>query len=222
MVINAITRRGLGLVFFGLLMSAIVSTPVAANESLGLENREDMFFMTLTEEERANVTAYLLRLLEESITEAEDKIKASGSFVPFAYVGDDRGRGHFVRLPEDDPIKAEIAVHALQRAIVQSALEGGLVASALYMTVAAPDQLGKLRDGVEESLEQGQEINDMRFLMVELQHLGGLSLVNVVPYWQNSEEEWVFGKPYQLQVEPRLQQLVQSSVEKYKQQRQQK
>jgi len=31
----------------------------------------------------------------------------------------------------------------------------------------------------------------VRFLMVELQHLGGLGLLMTVPYWESDEGKWV-------------------------------
>lgn len=187
------------------------------DESLDTKDAKDMAFMSLTEEQRAGVSAYLGHLLEESISRAEKKIRDQGSFVPFAYIGDRQGEGRFLQLPEDERFTAEVAAHGVQKAIVKTALDGDLVASIFYMTVDGPEQLGAMRGKVEEGLEEGQDIQDLRFLMVELQHLAGLSLVHVVPYWR-SEGEWVFGKPQQRQVEPRLHQLVRNTIETYQNQ----
>lgn len=213
----AVNRTGGWPVWVIGLCACFFSLGAQGDESLGTEDAKDMAFMSLTEEQRASVSAYLGHLLEESISRAEKKIRDEGSFVPFAYIGDRQGEGRFLQLPEDERVSAEVAAHGVQKAIVKTALDGDLIASIFYMTAEGPEQLGAMRDKVEDGLEEGQDIQEVRFLMVELQHIAGLSLVHVVPYWR-SEGEWVFGEPVQRQVDPRLHQLVRNTIETYQNQ----
>ncbi|MDX1588617.1 MAG: hypothetical protein R3296_06740 [Oleiphilaceae bacterium] len=217
MKVNAVSRAARVRTLVVGLCFGLFSLSIQAQESLGTENASDRVFMSLSEKQQATVAAYLGRLLEESIGRAEQKIREQGSFVPFAYVGDRKGEGRFFKLSDDEKISAEVAAHSIQRGIVQSALKGDLVASVFYMTADGPEKLGKLRGDLEEGLEADQNLEDLRFLMVELQHLAGLSLLHVVPYWRN-DGEWVFGKPQQRKVDPRLHQLVRTTIREYQQQ----
>jgi len=116
-------------------------------------------------------------------------------------------------------MRAEVAAHAVQKTIITNALRGNLAASGLFMTMALPEGLKeKTQKQLEESIEGDRGIDDVRFLMVELQHLGGLGLLMSVPYWKNNEEEWIFGEPVSQQVEPQLQMSVQRMMRKAAQQ----
>lgn len=168
------------------------------------DDARDMAFNKLSEDKQKAVIAMLKKLMDDSISEAEKSIRENGSLVPFGYVSNAVGEGQFMRLSKDKEVRAGVAAHAVQKAIVSNAFRGNLVASALYMTMDAPDKLGKkIENKIEESIKGKRNVDDVRFLMVELQHLGGFGMVMTVPYWQNNGE-WVFGESIQKKVDPEL------------------
>lgn len=203
----------------------MVALPVAglAQESDGdftQEDARDMAFSKLSEDKQKAVIAMLKKLMDESMSEAEDSIRENGSMVPFGYVSNAAGEGQFIRLSEDRKVRAEVAAHAVQKAIVTNAFRGNLVASALYLTMSAPEGLGsEIEKKLESSIDGDRDIDDVRFLMVELQHLGGLGLVMTVPYWQ-ADGEWFFGDPVQKRVDPELHQRVRNTFRKAAQSKQ--
>lgn len=178
------------------------------------EDARDMAFSKLSEDKQKAVIAMLKKLMDDSMSEAEESIREDGSLVPFGYVSNAAGEGQFIRLSDDKEVRAEVAAHAVQKAIVSNAYRGNLVASAVYLTMGAPDQLGKeIESKLEASIEGDREIGDVRFLMVELQHLGGLGMVMTVPYWQ-TDGKWVFGDPVQKKVDPELHLTVQKTFQR--------
>lgn len=191
------------------ILVMMITLPMAgvaqeSSEGFSQEDARDMAFSKLPENKQKAVIAMLKKLMDESISEAENSIRENGSMVPFGYVSNAAGQGQFLRLSEDKKVRAEVAAHAVQKAIVTNAFRGNLVASALYLTMNAPKGLGaEIEKKLESSIKGDRNIDDVRFLMVELQHLGGLGLVMTVPYWQ-ADGEWFFGDPVQKRVDPEL------------------
>lgn len=188
-----------------LLGAALPVTALAqeGGEEFTQEDAKDMAFSKLSEDKQKAVIAMLKKLMDESIGEAEKSIKEDGAMVPFGYVANAQGEGQFLRLDDKQDIRAEVAAHAIQKAIVTNAFRGNLVASALYLTMGKPEGMSDVEEELEESIGDDREIEDVRFLMVELQHLGGIGLVSTIPYWKQ-DGEWVFGEAVQKQVEPEL------------------
>ena len=88
-----------------------------------------------------------------------------------------------------------------------------MAASGLFLTMGAPEGLDKeTRRKLEESIQGDRGVEDVRFLMVELQHLGGLGLLMTVPYWQKNDGKWVFGEAASQKIDPTLQQTVRRKI----------
>lgn len=206
---------------FVLLLALPLAAPAQAQEGgddFSQEDARDMAFSKLSEDKQKAVIAMLKKIMDDSISEAEDSIRENGSMVPFGYVTNSAGKGQFIRLSEDKEVRAEVAAHAVQKAIVTNAYRGNLVASALYLTMGTPDKLGnEIKEKLEASIKGDRSVEDVRFLMVELQHLGGLGMVMTVPYWK-TEDKWVFGDPVQKKVAPELHRTVQKTFKRAAQQ----
>ncbi len=195
----------------------LAATAQDSGESFSQQDARDMAFSKLSEDKQKSVIAMLKKLMDDSMKEAESSIRENGSLMPFGYVANAQGKGQFLRIDESQSIKPGYAVHAVQKAIITNAYKGNLIASALYMTAAAPDALGQdIRKELEASIGDGRRVEDVRFLMVELQHLGGLGLVMTVPYWQ-VDGEWRFGDPVQKRVEPELHRAVRNTFQRIEQ-----
>lgn len=204
----------LSTLFFALIMTAFLAPPVAAQDGGGDFSQQDakeMVFSKLPVEKQKTVVAMLKKIMDDSMDEAEKSIRENGSLMPFGYVVNSAGEGQFLRLGEDQKVSPEYAAHGIQKAIITNAYRGDLVASALYLAMGAPKGLGNdIREKLETSIKGDRSIEDVRFLMVELQHLGGLGMVMTVPYWR-MEEQWHFGEPVQKRVSPELHNTVQKT-----------
>ncbi len=201
------------LTLIAVLFMMMLVPATASAEEFTQEDARDMAFGQLDEEKQKAVLAMLQKMLDTGLEEAEELIREEGSFVPFAYVMNPQGEGQFLRLSDDQEMRAEVAAHAVQRAIVTNAFQGNLVASSVFLTMEAPrDGMEELEGDLEEELGDDRELDDVRFLMVEQQHLGGLGLVSAVPYWQDGGE-WHFGEPQQQQVDPELHNVVQRTFQ---------
>ena len=191
------------------LFTMMLVSATAAADEFTEDDAEDMAFEQLDGEEQKAVLATLQKALDDSIEEAEDKIREDGQMLPFGYALNAAGEGQFLRLDhEEGEIPAGQAAQGIQRSIAESAIAGNLVGSLLYVTMASPAEMGEM--GEELMAELDEELEDARMLLVEMQHLAGVGALTAVPYWQSEDEgAWVFGEPQQTQVEPRLRQLVQ-------------
>ena len=203
-----------------LILSAFLPLAVMAQDSeedFTRQDAKDMAFSKLSDDKQKAVIAMLKKLMNDSIKEAESSIRENGALIPFGYVSNAQGQGQFLRIDESQSIKPEYAAHAVQKAIITNAYKGNLIASALYMTAAVPDSLGEdIQKELTASIGNGRSIDDVRFLMVELQHLGGLGLVMTVPYWQ-VDGEWRFGDPVQKRVAPELHKAVRNTFQRIEQ-----
>lgn len=166
-------------------------------------------FKQLDEKHRELVLGQLQQLLGASIEKAKQEIRDKGQLRPFAYVGDFKATGRYVRLGEDQQVRPEVALVAIQRAVVSAAVDGTLAASLLY--VSATDA-GQLTDGLKERFaselsENNKKLQDVRFLLIEMQHVAGLGILHVIPYWK-SGDVWKVGGALQQTIEPRLHQVV--------------
>lgn len=166
-------------------------------------------FKQLDKEQREVVLGQLQQLLSSSIETAKSGIREHGEIRPFAYVGDFQANGRFVRLNEDQEVPADLALTAIQRMVVNAAVDGTLAASLLYVTAEGSGQLTEdLKSRFEESLSRSdRDIEDVRFLLIEMQHVAGLGILHVVPYWK-SGNEWEIGGALQQTIGPRLHQVV--------------
>ena len=177
---------------------------------LSAENRAPTgSFKQLDEEHRELVLGQLQQLLGASIEKAKQEIRKNGQLKPFAYVGDFEATGRYVRLGEDQQVRQEVALVAIQRAVVSAAVDGTLAASLLY--VSAKDA-GQLTDNLKERFvselsEKDKKLDDVRFLLIEMQHVAGLGILHVIPYWK-SGDTWEVGGALQQTIEPRLHQVV--------------
>lgn len=205
--------------FLILSLSAIVAMNAHSQEDFtpsdpGSDARTAVF-QALTKEQREGVLAQLQQLLSASIDEAKEKIREDGEFRPFAYVGDFEGEGRFVRLSGDQEVPADLALVAIQRMAVNAALDGTLAANLLYVSAKGSGQLtDELKGRFAESLSANdRKLSDVRFLLIEMQHVAGLGILHVVPYWRNGEG-WEIGGALQQTIEPRLHQLVKARLEK--------
>ncbi|MEQ6884914.1 hypothetical protein [Salicola sp. Rm-C-2C1-2] len=186
-----------------------------AGKSLEQQNSKEMAFGQLSEKQQKLVVGMLKKLFKEGKVKAEDSIRDNGSFVPYAYVANHQGKGQFLHIDPEQEMRAEVAAHAVQKTIVTNALRGDLAASGLFMTSKMPQGIKeKTKQELAESIKGDRSIEDVRFLMVELQHLGGLGLLMSVPYWENDEDKWVFGKPISQQINAELQATVQNMMRK--------
>lgn len=209
------------IMMIALLLGPLGAAAVLADE-FTQQDAEEMAFQELGEQEQKAALAMLQGVMEESLDEAEKQIREQGGVVPFAYVMNNAGQGQFLRFSEDEQVPAELAAQTLERAIVRSAFQGNLVASAMYITAPGTDELGDEMEGdIAEDLEGSRSLSDVNFLIAEAQHLAGISVIHVTPYWENDEGEWVFGESHQATVEPRLSQLVQRTFEQARQRQQQ-
>ena len=192
------------------LILLLLGSPMAlASEEFTEEDAEEMAFETLTEEEKKVVLATLQKAVDESIQEAEERIREGGQMLPFGYAINAAGEGQFLRLDHaEGEVGAAEAAQGIQRAIAEAAIAGNLTGSLLYVTMASPAEMGEV--GEELMAELDEDMRDARMLVVEMQHLAGVGAITAVPYWKSEDgESWVFGKPHQTRVDPRLRQLVQ-------------
>lgn len=190
-----------------MLLSLMPFTTLAQDGGQALEQQsaKEMAFGQLSEKQQKLVVGMLKKLFKEGKVKAEESIRESGSFVPYGYVLNNQADGQFLHINPEQKMKAEVAAHAVQKTIVTNALRGNLAASGLFMTMALPDGLNeKTREQLEDAIKGGRGVDDVRFLMVELQHLGGLGMLMSVPYWKNGEGQWVFGDAVSQQVTPEL------------------
>lgn len=188
-------------------------------KALEEQSTRQMAFGQLSEKQQKMVVAMLKKLFKEGKVKAEESIRENGSFVPYGYVLNNQADGQFLHINPEQRMKAEVAAHAVQKTIVTNALRGNLAASGLFMTMALPEGMKEeTRQKLEQSVRGDRGLEDVRFLMVELQHLGGLGLLMSVPYWKNSDDKWVFGDPVSQQVEPQLQSTVQRMMRRAAQQ----
>lgn len=186
-----------------------------AGKSLEQQNSKEMAFGQLSEKQQKLVVGMLKKLFKEGKVKAEDSIRDNGSFVPYAYVTNHQGKGQFLHIDPEQEMRAEVAAHAVQKTIVTNALRGDLAASGLFMTSKMPQGIKeKTKQELAESIKGDRSIEDVRFLMVELQHLGGLGLLMSVPYWESDEDKWVFGKPISQQINAELQATIQRMMRK--------
>ena len=212
---------------FRTLLCALIICALVPSAALGQEGGEalkeqgtkEMAFGQLSEKQQKLVVGMLKKLFKEGKVKAQESIRENGSFVPYGYVSNHQGKGQFLHINPEQKMEAEVAAHAVQKTIITNALRGNLAASGLFMTMALPEGIKeKTQKQLEESIKGDRGIDDVRFLMVELQHLGGLGLLMSVPYWQNSEDEWVFGEPVSQQINPELQMAVKQMMRKATQQ----
>ena len=205
-----------------LVILALMPLAAVAQEggkALEEQSTKQMAFGQLSEKQQKMVVAMLKKLFKEGKVKAEESIRENGSFVPYGYVLNNQAEGQFLHINPEQRMKAEVAAHAVQKTIVTNALRGNLAASGLFMTMALPQGMKEeTRQKLEQSVRGDRGLDDVRFLMVELQHLGGLGLLMSVPYWKNSDDKWVFGEPVSQQVEPQLQSTVQRMMRKAAQQ----
>lgn len=200
-----------------ILMMLVPAAGVAQEGAEGLEQQssKQMAFGQLSKEQQKLVVAMLKKLFKEGKVKAEKSIRENGSFVPYAYVSNHKGEGQFLHIDPEQQMRAEVAAHAVQKTIVTNALRGNLAASGLFMTSKMPQGVEeKTRQELAESIKGDRSIEDVRFLMVELQHLGGLGLLMSVPYWQNDAGKWVFGTPISQQINAELQATVKRIMRK--------
>lgn len=184
------------------------------------EDLLNMAFDELSDEEKAAVVKNLQNLADESIERAEEKIREQGGLVPFAYLGDYEGEGQFAWFNHDEPVQPEVAASAIQRSVVQAAFQGNLVASVLYMTSGTPRGVDQeTREEIEGQLTDEVSFDDLRFLIIEMQHLAGLGIMKVVPYWRE-DGEWVFGASEEQRVSPELHRLVRQTFQRQMEQHQ--
>jgi hypothetical protein len=168
-------------------------------------------FRDLSKDHRQLVLGQLQQLLGSSLENAKEQIRRNGELKPFAYVGDFQAKGRYVRLEEQEQVAPEVALFAVQRAVVKAAVDGTLAASLLYATTMGTEQLtAELEQRFTAELSgSGIQLNDVRFLLVEMQHVAGLGILQVIPYWR-SDSGWEIGGALQQTIEPRLHQLVKS------------
>ncbi|MDX1456436.1 MAG: hypothetical protein R3276_02545 [Marinobacter sp.] len=172
-------------------------------------------FRSLSETDREVVLGNLQHLLESSIDEALNEIRSQGGIRPFAYIGDYEGGGRFIRLSTEQQVPPDVAAHVIQKTVVQGAVNGTLIASLLYVTADGADAplTEELLDRFRNELAaEGREIQNVRYLLIEMQHLAGLGVLHVVPYWQEGGE-WQIGNAIQQVIEPRLHNLIKSMLE---------
>lgn len=202
-------------VFLAIVIAGFIATGAVAQDEFTQKDARDMAFSEMSEDKQKQVIAMLKKLMKDSKGKAEESIRENGSIVPYGYVLNPQGEGQFLHMDPEQKLKAEVTAHAIQKSILTNAVRGNLVASGLYMTMGMPRGLEKeTREKLEESLEGDRTLEDVRFLLVELQHLGGLGLVTTIPYWKDDEDKWVFGEPAQQKVEPSLQSSVQNQIQK--------
>ena len=203
---------GLALLVAGSLVA--VEAP-AQDAGMTQQETKEMAFGQLSEKQQKQVIAMLKKIFKEGKVKAEESVRENGSFVPYGYVANKQGQGQFLHINPDQKMRAEIAAHAVQKTIITNALRGDLAASALFMTAKMPQGIeDDTEKKLEESIKGDRSIEDVRFLMVELQHLGGLGLLMSVPYWKDSEDKWVFGNPVSQQINPVLQSTVRRMIRK--------
>ena len=197
------------------LITLLVASPMLqAAEDEGQSRAEATVFQTLTEDERKVVLGNLQNLLSSSIDAALTQIHQQGGVKPFAYIGDYEGQGRFLRFSEDQAVPPDVAVHAIQRSVVKAATDGTLAASLLYITTGGSDHLSNdtLAQFRAEEEADGRTLEDLRYLLIEMQHLAGLGILHVVPYWREGEE-WQVGGAIQQVIEPRLHDLVKARLQ---------
>ena len=203
------------------LLVALLSAATVKADDFTQDDAHDMAFQELEGEQQKAALGMLQTLMDESLEDAEKTIREKGGVVPFAYVMNNAGEGQFLRFSEEEEIPAEVAAQTLEQAIVRSAFEGNLVASAMYVTAPGTDDLEEeIEEDISEDLGDERSLADVNFLIAEAQHLAGISIIHVTPYWENEDGEWVFGNSQQTTVEPRLAQLVQRTFEEAQQRQQ--
>jgi len=208
-------------ILLALLIGVLISVEVPAQEA-GMTQKEtrNMAFGQMSEAKHKQVIAMLKKIYKEAKGKAEKSIRKNGSMIPYGYAANNQGDGQFLHIDPEQKMKAEVAAHAIQKSILTNAVRGQLAASAIFLTMGLPEGLEEeTRKKLESSIKGDRELGDVRFLMVELQHLGGLGLLMTVPYWESDEGKWVFGKPVSQQVPPELQKSVQRILRKAAQQK---
>ncbi len=198
-------------------LGAILALLAVTNPAMANPDEDSVrttVFRSLSETEREVVLGNLQHLLASSIDEALEQVRRQGGIRPFAYVGDYEGGGRFIRLSSEQQVPPDIAAHAIQKTVVQGALEGSLIASLLYITTdSSPALTEELLSKFQDALAaDDRNLESVRYLLIEMQHLAGLGLLHVVPYWQE-DQEWRIGNAVQQVIEPRLHDLVKARLE---------
>ncbi|MDX1756147.1 MAG: hypothetical protein R3175_08825 [Marinobacter sp.] len=196
-----------------LLVMALLAAPGLATANSDEDQVRTTVFRSLSESDREVVLGNLQHLLESSIDEALGQIRDRGGIRPFAYIGDYEGSGRFIRLSAEQQVPPDVAAHAIQQTVVQGALDGALIASLLYITT---EGTGPLTDELLAKFEaelaaEGRDVKNVRYLLIEMQHLAGLGVLHVVPYWQE-EGQWQVGNAIQQVIEPRLHDLIETTL----------
>ncbi|MCH8498006.1 MAG: hypothetical protein LAT63_05985 [Marinobacter sp.] len=177
-------------------------------------NPEAARFITLQQAEREAVLAQLQQSLQASFTTAKEQIEEQGELRPFAYVSDFQAQGRFLRLDPSQTITADTALVTLQQVIADSAVNGGIAASLLYVSASDAGALTQQLEALLAEHEDTRAVDpkDLRFLLVEMQHVAGLGLLQIVPYWP-STDGWTLGSPIQHTIQPQLHHLVRAHTQ---------
>ena len=200
---------------FAVLLLAITGFTYA--DEVSREEVKDIVFESLSEDEQIAAAAQLQALADESLPRAEQMIKEDGGLVPFAYLGSHGGEGQYAWFDDSQQVQPEVAAQAVQRAIIEGAFKGNLAASVLYMTSAAPEGLdAAARERLGDKVDDDLSFEDMRFLIVEMQHLAGLGILKIIPYWEE-DGEWVFGPSQEQQIDPTLHLTVRQAIQQAQQ-----
>ena len=175
---------------------------------------EAKHFVSLQQAEREAVLAQLQQSLQASFATAKTQIEQQGELRPFAYVSDFQAQGRFLRLNESQVVSADTALLTLQQVIADSAVNGAIAASLLYVSASDAGALTHQLEGLlaKHQDTQGIDPQDLRFLLVEMQHIAGLGLLQIVPYWP-SADGWTLGSPIQHTIQPQLHRLVRAHTQ---------
>ncbi|SOB75204.1 hypothetical protein SAMN04488490_0768 [Marinobacter sp. LV10R510-11A] len=120
-----------------------------------------------TEKEiRVMVQKQFERMYQKGIGNLSDRIVVSGGVKPFAVVTDTGDKVKTIRIKQIEEMHADMALEVLRRSLVALVKKGKIGATAIFYTADNPNQ----------------ESNAEKVLVVEMEHIFGPTLAQLVPF----------------------------------------
>lgn len=106
------------------------------------------------------------RMYQKGVTNLSDRIVVSGGVKPFAVVTDTGDKVKAIRIKQAEEMPAEVALEVLRRSLIALVKKGKIGATAVFYTADNPNQ----------------EANAEKVLVVEMEHIFGPTLAQLVPF----------------------------------------
>ena len=112
------------------------------------------------------------RMYQKGVQNLSDRIVVSGAVKPFAVVTDTGDKVKVIRIKQAEDMPADIALEVLRRSLIALVKKGKIGATAIFYTADNPNP----------------DANAEKVLVVEMEHIFGPTLAQLVPYTISSGE----------------------------------